>query len=197
MGPTSGDDQAAQDDAPQPMVSLSSSSLLSLVARYENQIVAAIICDLDGKCGYVHQKDLSDQELQDQIIRALVDKAARKLNSRGVTRCRINLPHNTKEHPLWEAAKWSDFFEAIDKPMRSTASVDQMATQYNAIAAPDPHADGDADQKPEFEDESISGADSEPSLAVDPSGQADSDSATPATVEEGPVAADSSSNSGF
>ncbi len=193
LQPTGGDGQAAQDGTSNSTSILNSASLLGLVARYENEIVAAIICDLEGKCGYVHQKDLSDQELQDRITRSLVEKVTRKLNARGITRCRINLPHNTKEHPLWETAKWNDFFEADnEQPVRSTGAVDQMVAQYYGAGAPDTPVDDDVDQKPEFEDVSIPAMPDEALLTTDsddPSADSEASPAAAASGDETSVAA--------
>lgn len=104
--------------------------VLSLVARQEGKLVGALVCNMDGTCGYQYQDAQGEAELKRQVAMALIDKATRRLNGMGVRRCRIGVPSGAEGQPFWKAMEWGDRPDLEDKPIRSTGATDQMVGQF-------------------------------------------------------------------
>jgi len=102
-----GDDSAEQEGPPPAEKILHEGSTLSLIACEQGKIVAAMVCDRHGQCGYFHHlPEKAQSQSRDDIAKALVDKTMLKLNARGVGKFRIDLPQGAMGHPLWDEMKW-------------------------------------------------------------------------------------------
>jgi len=104
--------------------------LLSLVARQEGRLVGALMCNLDGTCGYQYQDGQSEAGAKEQVAMALIDKATRRLKGIGVRRCRISVPEGAEGQPFWKVVQWRDQPEVGSEPISSSAVRDQMVSQF-------------------------------------------------------------------
>ena len=82
-------------------------SVLSLVAREDHKIIAAILCKRDPVQGYVQHLAVVEPHRNDAFVKLLMDKALLKLNARGVHKCRVMLNAASQPQPFWEMVSWS------------------------------------------------------------------------------------------
>ena len=124
-----GDDSTEQEGSPPAEKILQERSPLGLVACEEGKIIAAMVCDRDGQCGFLHHLPEKDQsQSRDDIAKALIDKTMLKLNARGVGKFRIDLPQGAMGRPLWDEVKWGNASTPDSSGETATAATEQ-ATQ--------------------------------------------------------------------
>ena len=80
---------------------------LSVVAREDGGIVAAVLCCLDDDGGCTNRLAVHPTHKDNELPRLLFDKALLKLAARGIHRFRIHLPDD-RDHSFWDSVKWSD-----------------------------------------------------------------------------------------
>ena len=125
---------------------------LSLVARDEDdKIVAALLCGQVGDDGYVQQLAIAEDCSEQDIAKMLLDRAQRKLSSRGVGKCRLMLDDDTDVAGFWLDRRWPDKGKADSPPD------DEAAHEPDAEAAHEPDAEAahepDAEATPEQGDD--------------------------------------------
>ena len=81
-------------------------SVLSLVAREDRKVVAAILCKREPVHGYVHHLAVVESRRDDAFVKLLMDKALLKLNARKIHKCRVMLNTSSQPQPFWETVSW-------------------------------------------------------------------------------------------
>jgi len=80
---------------------------LSLVAREQDELVAALLCCRDIAGNYVLR--LATDAKHREIEKYLVDRGFAKLRSKKITKCRIAMDEEKKAAAIfWHAAQWTD-----------------------------------------------------------------------------------------
>lgn len=132
-----GDDSSIDTDQPlDPVLDHTASyqeSILSLVVRDEGKLIAAILCNHDQEQGYTHRLAVAGSHRQSPIVKTLVDKALRKLNSNGINTYRLFQAVGIEQQPFWEAVRWVDCpdLSKTQTPVPSTAVTDRTAAQQD------------------------------------------------------------------
>ena len=82
---------------------------LSLVARKEHRIIAAVLCGEDGRRGYLHHLAVLPEFRNRGLGTQLVDECLRRLVPRGVLKCNIYLyTDNASGERFWKNRGWRE-----------------------------------------------------------------------------------------
>jgi ribosomal protein S18 acetylase RimI-like enzyme len=82
---------------------------LSLVAREETRIVAAILCGHDGRRGYLYHLAVTPEYRRRGIGRSLVDACLTRLAAEGIHKCTIFVyGRNQSGQEFWRQTGWKD-----------------------------------------------------------------------------------------
>lgn len=77
---------------------------MSLLARDDGQVVAAILCGHDGRRGYLHHLAVASSCRGQGIGRLLVERCIERLRQAGILKCNIVLfADNAKGEKFWTA----------------------------------------------------------------------------------------------
>ena len=80
---------------------------LSVAAREEDGIVAAVLCSLDGEGGCTNTLAVRPTHRNDDLARQVFDKALKKIAVQGIHRFRVCLAQED-DHSFWNSVKRSD-----------------------------------------------------------------------------------------
>jgi ribosomal protein S18 acetylase RimI-like enzyme len=82
---------------------------LCFVARFDGQIVGAVMCGHDGRRGQVYHLAVSPHYRRQGIARVLLDRCLQGLRDAGIPACRaIAFADNADGHQFWKAIGWSE-----------------------------------------------------------------------------------------
>jgi ribosomal protein S18 acetylase RimI-like enzyme len=82
---------------------------LSLLARSEGRIVAAVLCGHDGRRGYLHHLAVAESHRRQRIGTILVDRCLSILALIAIPKCNIFLfADNDKGAVFWRNTHWCD-----------------------------------------------------------------------------------------
>jgi N-acetylglutamate synthase len=87
---------------------LKRNSGMSFVARYEKEVIGAVLCGHDGRRGYLHHLAVHPDYRNQGIGRALVEKCILALQSIGIQKCHLFIMNsNATGIRFWEKIGWS------------------------------------------------------------------------------------------
>ena len=91
------------------MAYLSRNPGMSFIGRDGRQIVAAVLCGHDGRCGYLHHLAVNPTHRRRGIGRKLVQRSLDRLLQEKIPKCNIFLfAHNSEGKEFWEAVGFRD-----------------------------------------------------------------------------------------
>jgi ribosomal protein S18 acetylase RimI-like enzyme len=80
---------------------------LSFVARYNQKIIAAILCGHDGRRGYLYHLAVAPEYRRNGIASSLVEKSQISLHALGIRKCHIFvMKENELAQKFWEFLSW-------------------------------------------------------------------------------------------
>ena len=81
---------------------------MSFVARYNNNIIGAVLCGHDGRRGYIHHLAVYADYRNQGIGRSLVEKCISALHSIGIQKCHLFIfSSNENGIRFWEKIGWT------------------------------------------------------------------------------------------
>jgi len=81
---------------------------LSMAARYEGELVGAVLCGHDGRIGYLHHMAVAAEHRRHGIGRRLVERCVRELRRIGIVQVYAFVAdRNRIGHGFWHALGWS------------------------------------------------------------------------------------------
>jgi N-acetylglutamate synthase len=82
---------------------------ISEVARYANQIVAAVLCGHDGRRGYLHHLAVAVEWRNRGLGRGLVEICLKRLAAQGIRKCNLFLfVDNDLGRAFWKHTGWNE-----------------------------------------------------------------------------------------
>jgi N-acetylglutamate synthase len=82
---------------------------LSLVARDDSRIIAAVLCGHDGRRGYLHHLAVAPDFRRQGLGRKMVDNCLAALRNLGILKCNIFLfADNDSGAKFWTGGNWSN-----------------------------------------------------------------------------------------
>lgn len=80
---------------------------MSFVAKYQNEIIGAVLCGHDGRRGYLHHLAVHPAYRNQGIGRSLVDRCVSALQQIGIQKCHLFIFNSNIEGiQFWEKIGW-------------------------------------------------------------------------------------------
>jgi ribosomal protein S18 acetylase RimI-like enzyme len=81
---------------------------MSFVARYQNEIIGAVLCGHDGRRGYLHHLAVHPDYRNQGIGRSLVERCVAALQRIGIQKCHLFIFNSNIEGiQFWEKIGWT------------------------------------------------------------------------------------------
>jgi ribosomal protein S18 acetylase RimI-like enzyme len=81
---------------------------MNFVAKYQNEIIGAVLCGHDGRRGYLHHLAVHPAYRNQGIGRSLVDRCVTALQRIGIQKCHLFIFNSNMEGiQFWEKIGWS------------------------------------------------------------------------------------------
>ena len=111
---------------------------LSLVARHEGRVIAAVLCGHDGRRGYLHHLAVAPEHRKQGLGSSLVERCLSKLGSLGIQKCNIFVyGKNDEGSEFWRRSGWRERkdLKLMQRKIPSRSAIDEPNDFFEKMVA--------------------------------------------------------------